>query len=96
MLRQGETDAIFFVRQLQEKFLARNKFLYLAFIDLENVFDRVPWQILRWTMRKLRVDEWINQLVHTMYCKVRSEVQNYFSNHSLSPWFFRHSHKNRS
>ena len=34
---RGTTDAIFVVRQLQEKYLAANKRLYMAFIDLETV-----------------------------------------------------------
>ena len=38
---RGTTDAIFVVRQLQEKYLAANKRLYMAFIDLEKAFDRV-------------------------------------------------------
>ena len=32
---RGTTDAIFVVRQLQEKYLAANKRLYMAFVDLE-------------------------------------------------------------
>ncbi|MEW8582762.1 MAG: reverse transcriptase domain-containing protein [Candidatus Thiodiazotropha endolucinida] len=36
---RGTTDAIFIVRQLQEKFLAVNKRLYMAFVDLEKAFD---------------------------------------------------------
>ena len=39
---RGTTDAIFVVRQLQEKYLAANKRLYMAFVDLEKAFDRVP------------------------------------------------------
>ena len=39
---RGTTDAIFVVRQLQEKYLAANKSLYMAFVDLEMAFDRVP------------------------------------------------------
>ena len=70
----GTTDAIFIVRQLQEKFLAKNKNLYLAFIDLEKVFDRVPRHVIWWAMRKLGIDEWIIQLVQAMYCEVRSNV----------------------
>ena len=31
---------IFIVRQVQEKFLNKNKNLYFAFIDLEKAFDR--------------------------------------------------------
>ena len=64
------TDAIFIVRQLQEKYLAKNKNLYLAFVDLEKAFDRVPRQVLLWAMRKLGIDEWIVQQVQAMYCEV--------------------------
>ena len=39
---RGTTDAIFVVRQLQEKYLAANKRLYMAFVDLEKAFVRVP------------------------------------------------------
>ena len=33
---KGTTDAIFIVRQLQEKFLAKEKDLWMAFVDLEK------------------------------------------------------------
>ena len=36
---RDSTDAIFVVRQLQEKYLAANKRLYMAFVDLEKAFD---------------------------------------------------------
>ena len=35
---RGTTDAIFVVRQLQEKYLAANQRFYMAFIDLEKAF----------------------------------------------------------
>ena len=54
---RGITDAIFVVRQLQEKYLAANKRLYMAFIDLEKAFDRVPWKVIWWALRKLGVEE---------------------------------------
>ena len=41
MSGRGTTDAIFIVRQLQEKHLAANKPLYMAFVDLQKAFDRV-------------------------------------------------------
>ena len=37
---RGTTDAIFILRQLQVKHLAKNKNLYFAFVDLEKAFDR--------------------------------------------------------
>ena len=36
---RGITDAIFVVRQLQEKYLAANKRLYMTFVDLEKTSD---------------------------------------------------------
>ena len=84
----GTKGTIFLVWQLQEKNLARNKFLYLEFIDLEKAVNRLPCQMLWWTTRKLRVDEWIIQVGHRQwpiysychwYCNMRSKVQNCFS-----------------
>ena len=47
---RGTIDAIFVVRQL---YLAANKRLYMAFVDLEKAFDRVPWKVIWWALRKL-------------------------------------------
>ena len=72
---RGTTDAIFVVRQLQEKYLAVNKRLYMAFVDLEKAFDRVPRKVIWWALRKLGVEEWIVQLVQGMYANARSRVR---------------------
>ena len=69
---RGTTDAIFVVRQLQEKYLAANKKLYMAFVDLEKGFDRVPRKVIWWALRKLGVEERIVQLVQGMYSKAVS------------------------
>ena len=71
----GTTGAIFVVRQLQEKYLAANNRLYMAFVDLEKAFDRVPWKVNWWALRKLGVDEWIVRLVQGMYSNSRSRVR---------------------
>ena len=71
---RGTTDAIFILRQLQEKHLAKNKKLYFAFVDLEKVFDRVPRKVIWWAMRKLGIEEWIVRLVQAMYNNTRSRV----------------------
>ena len=72
---RGTTDAIFIVRQLQEKHLAANKPLCMAFVDLEKAFDRVPRDIIWWAKRKLGIDEWPVRLVQSMYKDVRSRVR---------------------
>ena len=71
---RGTTDAIFVIRQLQEKYIAANKRLYMAFVDLEKASDKVPWKVIWWALRKLGVDEWIVRLVQGMYSNARSCV----------------------
>ena len=71
---RGTTDAIFVVRQLQEKYLAANKRLCMAFVDLEKAFDRVPRKVIWWALRKLGVEECIVRLVQGMYANARSRV----------------------
>ena len=64
---RGTTDAIFIVRQIQEKFLAQKKDLWIAFVDLEKAFDRVPRDVLWWALRQAGVDEWIVRVIQSMY-----------------------------
>ena len=54
---KGTTDAIFIMRQVQEKHQAKKKKLYYAFVDLENAFDRVLREVVRWALRRLGVDD---------------------------------------
>ena len=48
---KGTTDAIFIMRQVQEKHQAKKKKLYYAFVDLEKAFDRVPREVVRWALQ---------------------------------------------
>ena len=75
MSGQGTTDEIFIVRQLQEKHLTANKPLYMAFVDLEKAFDRVPRDVIWWAMRKLGIDQWLVRLVQSIYTDARSRVR---------------------
>ena len=43
---RGTIDAIFILRQLQEKHMAANKTLYVAFVDLQKVLNRVPRSVI--------------------------------------------------
>ena len=71
----GTTDTIFVVKQLQEKYLAASKRLYMAVVDLEKAFARVPLKVIWWALRKLGVEEWIVRLVQGMYANARSRVR---------------------
>jgi len=45
-------DAIFIVKQLQEKYMEKKKSLTYIFVDLEKAFDRVPRKAIQWALRK--------------------------------------------
>ena len=67
MKGKGTTDAIYIVKQMQEKFGAKGKKLYFGFVDLEKAFDRVPREVIRCSMRQLGVEEWMVSAVMSMY-----------------------------
>ena len=71
----GTTDAIFILRQLQEKHRAKSKQMHYAFVDLEKAFDRVPREVTKWAMRKLGVEEWLISTVMAMYDGVETVVR---------------------
>ena len=67
---QGTTDAIFILRQLQEKYLAKHRKLYMAFVDLEKDFDRVPQKVLWWALHAVGVPEWLVKIVRNLKSKL--------------------------
>ena len=72
---RGTTDAIFIVRQMQKKYLAKKKELWMAFVDLEKAFDRVPREVVWWALRVVGVDEWIVKVIQAMYDEVTTAVR---------------------
>ena len=50
-----------------ENYLAWNKELWMAFVDLDQAFDRVVREVVWWALRCLDVDEWILSLIKAMY-----------------------------
>ena len=76
---RGTTDAIFILRQMHEKFLGKQKDLFFAFVDLEKAFDRVPRDVLWWSMRTaLGVEKWVIcviQSIQSMYVNAKSSVR---------------------
>ena len=72
---KGTTDAIFIMRQVKEKHEVKKKKLYHAFVDLEKAFDRDPREVVRWSFRKLSVDEWLIRTVMALYTEACTVVR---------------------
>ena len=49
---KGTIDALFLVRRLQEQQQAKDKKMYMCFVDLKKAFNRVPRTVMEWTIRK--------------------------------------------
>ena len=63
------------MRLLQEKFLAKKRNLYFAFLDLEKAFDRVPRAVVTWALRRSGVEEWLVRAVMTLYLDSTTSVR---------------------
>jgi hypothetical protein len=72
---RGTTDAIFIVRQVQERYLEKKRDLWMAFVDLEKAFDRVPREVVWWALRSLGVEEWLVTVIRAMYEGVTTAVR---------------------
>ena len=72
---RGTTDKIFILRQLQENYLAKHRKLYIAFVDLEKAFDRLPRKKLWWALRVVGIPEWLVKVVQAMYVGARSRTR---------------------
>ena len=72
---KGTTDAIFIIRQVQEKLLGKQKELWMAFVDLEKASDRVPREVLWWALRHVEVEEWMINVIKSLYEGVTTAVK---------------------
>ena len=68
-------DAIFILRQLQEKYLEKKKKLFHVFVDLEKAFDRIPRKAIEWALRRQLVPECLVELVMMLYTDSKSRVR---------------------
>ena len=73
--KKGTIDAIFILRQLQEKYLDKKRCLFYCFVDLENASDRVPRKVIEFALRKKGVEEKLVQVVMRLYEGTRARVK---------------------
>jgi len=61
-----------------QKFTVNEKKLYFGFVDLEKAFYRVPREVIRCTMCKLGVEEWLVLAVMSMYTGAKTVVRTVY------------------
>lgn len=72
---KSTTYAVFICETGSEKFRAKNKKLYYAFVDLEKAYDRVPRAMVQWALRKAGVEECLVSTIMAMYEDAETAVK---------------------
>ncbi|KAJ4432752.1 hypothetical protein ANN_21390 [Periplaneta americana] len=72
---KGTRDAIGLLRTIGERYLEKNKEVYIVFMDLEKAFDRVDWNKLIEILKKIGLDWKERRLFSNLYMKQRVNVR---------------------
>ena len=94
-------EAIFSLRQLIEKYLAKMKNLHMVFIDLKTAYDRVTTDLIWWFLNKMNILRGYIVIIRDMYegavtrvritCRETGDFPVTIDLHqrsALSPYFF--------
>ena len=75
--QQGKStvDAIFVMRQLQERYKGEKEEIFHRFVDFEKAFNRVLREAIAWGLRRQNVPEQLITLVMALYVNSRSKVK---------------------
>ena len=76
----GTTDRIFTIRQVQENMREKNKKVFMAFLDLEKVYDRVTREVMYWCLRKRGVIEGLVKIVKATYNGAKTRIRTQHGN----------------
>jgi hypothetical protein len=68
-------EAIFVIRQLMERCREQKKDMHMIFIDLEKTYDKVPRNVMWWTLQKHKVSSNHITLIKDMYDNVVTSVR---------------------
>ena len=72
---RSTTDAIHLLRQLIERFRDSKRNLHMVFIDLEKAYDKVPREVLWWTLMKKKIPIKYIDIIKDMYDGVVTNVR---------------------
>ncbi|XP_064098757.1 uncharacterized protein LOC135209961 [Macrobrachium nipponense] len=67
-------DAIFIVRQLQERRLEGNQEVYCPFNGLKKAHNRIPREVMFWCLRKRKVPTNLVRLIEMVYQRTSTKV----------------------
>ena len=81
---RGCIDQIFIVRQICEKYLAKGKDVYFAFLDLEKAYDRVDREAMWSVLRMYGIGGRLLRAVESLYSNSRACVR---VGNEVSEWF---------
>ena len=59
---------------LQEEYREKNKELHVVFVDLEKAYDRVPRELIWWSLRYERVPEAYIKIIQDTYEDCQTQV----------------------
>jgi Reverse transcriptase (RNA-dependent DNA polymerase) len=68
-------EAIFLIRQLMERHREQEKDLHMIFIDLEKAYDKIPRNIMWWTLKRKLVPTKYVTLIKDVYTNVVTYVR---------------------
>ncbi|KAJ2943370.1 hypothetical protein O0L34_g12180 [Tuta absoluta] len=68
-------DPMFAINMIGQECRANNTPLYLAFLDMEKAFDRVPRPTIWWSLRKKNIPERYVDIIADMYKNVKSIIR---------------------
>ena len=72
---QDAIDAVFIFKRKEAEYLAKQKKLYMCFVDLEKSFDRVLRKVVEWAMRKEGIPEALVRAVLSLYEGAKTKVK---------------------
>ena len=75
---KSTTEPFFILRMMQEKYREKGQEcqdLHLVFVDLEKAHDRVPRELIWWSLRKNNVPEGYIKVIQDMYKDSLTQIQ---------------------